>query len=45
MRLIDKLLRRRPAPPVEDCCVAAKADRIPALYYLHRVRVHGEGAA
>lgn len=44
MRLIEKLRRRRPAP-VEDCCVVAKAERVPALYYLHRVRVHGEGAA
>ena len=45
MKLIEKLRRRRPEPaPIEDCCLVAKAERVPALYHLHRVRVHGEGS-
>lgn len=46
MKLIEKLRRRRPEPaPIEDCCLRAKAERPPSGYYLHRVRVHGEGSA
>jgi hypothetical protein len=32
--------RRR--DPEEDCCLAAMTER---RYYIHRVRVHGEGQA
>ncbi len=42
--LVRILGDRRQTPREEEpCCVTAKADRVPALYYLHRVRVHGEG--
>jgi hypothetical protein len=44
--LVRTLGDRRHAPRYEgNCCVAARAGRSDAGYYLHRVREHGEGAA
>lgn len=44
--LVRTLGDRRRAPRYEgNCCVAARAGRSEAGYYLHRVREHGEGAA
>ena len=45
-RLLSRFHKVEPEPVgIFRCCVAARAGRTDAGYYLHRVRDHGEGAA